>query len=202
MALHYRADAIVLSKENRGEADQLIFFLTQHLGIVRVHAVSSRKLTSKLRGGVGLFSSTAIEFVQGRGRKTLIEARTFEARGAVLWDLLKLRVGLRVTETVLALCHDQDPDMGMYALIQETLDAIGKASREHASLLYYAFFWKLIDILGYGPNNETIYPEIRHMVQYMRVCSMENVGSFPVSQRERALLNLACKRSFLSIPRY
>lgn len=200
MALHYRADAIILFKANRGEADQLISLLTQHMGIVRIHAISSRKLTSKLRGGMSLFSSTAIEFVQGR-RKTLVEARTLEAREAVLRDLSKLRVALRVAETVLALCHDQDPDIRIYVLVQETLNAIERTSRERIPLLYYAFFWKFMDVLGYGPDNETICPEIRQTVRHMRACGMEDVGNLSVSFKERALLNLACRESFLSIPR-
>src|SRR3972149_6509042 len=70
----YRTEGIVLSKNNFGEADQLISFYTAELGGVRAVAQGVRFLKSKLRYHLGELSYSKIAFVRGREYWRIIDA--------------------------------------------------------------------------------------------------------------------------------
>ncbi|MDP3982242.1 MAG: DNA repair protein RecO [bacterium] len=194
MVAHYRAESIVLAKENQGEADQTITFFARDIGMVRARAVSSRKLISKLRGGLLLFSSAHVEFVQGRMRKTLVEARTRKARNGIRQDFHRLRAAFRVSETVVALSYEHDTDGRVYDLLEETFNAMEAISLSRLSLLYYVFFWKFLHLLGYGPGLGA-----KEASERLQACDIKDLERLQVSLKERQQLNRACRASFLNI---
>lgn len=155
MNIRYRAQGIILDWEDRLEADRVFSVLTKEFGMVALWVVSCRKISSKLRGGMRPFSCSDIEFIQGRNRKTVTDARSVLAY-PLSGNLEGLRAAMRVVKTVKALVPKEDPDERVWTLVLDTLRAcVSVASAREARLVYYAFFWGLAERLGYGTLAET-----------------------------------------------
>jgi len=78
MAAQYRTRGFVLTKEDRGEADQVFSVFTEDFGKIKIKAKSIRKIKSKLRSGIDLFCFSEVKFIQGRTVKTLTDAVVIE----------------------------------------------------------------------------------------------------------------------------
>ena len=63
-----------MKKEDRGESDRFFTVYTKEFGKLDILGKSIRKISSKLRAGMGLFSLSEIEFIQGKALKTLTDA--------------------------------------------------------------------------------------------------------------------------------
>jgi hypothetical protein len=79
MATHYRTQGIILKTQDVGEADRVFTVFTKQFGKLRLRAVSERKITSKLRGGLELFYLSDIEFIQGYWNPTRFSGAVWNA---------------------------------------------------------------------------------------------------------------------------
>src|SRR3990172_1648761 len=100
MVPFYRTQGIILKKEDRGEADRVFTVFTKDFGKLKLRAVSERKISSKLRGGLELFYLSAIEFIQGKARKTITDALPLCRYPVLRADLERLRIMYRFAEIV------------------------------------------------------------------------------------------------------
>ena len=154
MARYYRTQGIVLEKEDRGEADRVFTVFTKDFGKLRLRAVSERKITSKLRGGLELFYLAEIEFVQGKTQKTVTDAWAIDQHILLRRDVNRLRVMHRLAEIVDDLVKGQEEDQRLWSLLSETvafLNRSGMKTREVRFVSYY-FLWNLFATLGYRPS--------------------------------------------------
>lgn len=70
------SNAIILKRINYGESDRIITLITPGFGKLRLMAKGVRKSTSKLAGGIELFSESNIMFIKGKGDiGTLVSTR-------------------------------------------------------------------------------------------------------------------------------
>ena len=74
MTLRYKTEGFVFKKEDNLDSNRIFSIFTKDFGKVEVLGRGIRKINSKLKGGIGLFSLSDIEFVQGKIRKTLTDA--------------------------------------------------------------------------------------------------------------------------------
>ena len=63
MVVYYRTQGIILRKQDADEADRVFTIFTKDFGKLKLRAVSERKITSKLRGGLELFYLSEMEFI-------------------------------------------------------------------------------------------------------------------------------------------
>lgn len=63
----YQTKAIIVRRIDYGEADRIVTFVTEGNGMVSALAKGVRKLSSKLAGGLELFSISNVTFLKGRG---------------------------------------------------------------------------------------------------------------------------------------
>ena len=111
----------MLEKEDRGEADRVFTVFTKDFGKLRLRAVSERKITSKLRGGLELFYLAEIEFVQGKTQKTVTDAWAIDQHILLRRDVNRLRVMHRLAEIVDDLVKGQEEDQRLWSLLSETV---------------------------------------------------------------------------------
>ena len=130
---HYRTKGVFVGKENKGEADQLFTVFTQDFGKIQVLGKSIRKITSKLRSGADLFFFSELEFIQGRGYKTLTDSMLIK----------KLRPDSRITQ-VFSLVPEHERDDRIWKLLFSAFT--------ESNLAYYWFFWNTVSLLGYAPE--------------------------------------------------
>lgn len=158
MSSYFRTQGIVLSKEDRGEADRMFTVFTKDFGNVRLRAVSERKITSKLRGGLELFYCSEIAFVQGKTHKTITDAVLLESFPKLRADLASMRLMNRVAEIAGEILKGQEPDQRVWNLLQDTLWLFNRSSLNawQRNLAAYYFLWNLLDIAGYSPSISSI----------------------------------------------
>ena len=154
MAVHYRSQGFFLKKSARGEADELFTIYTKDFGKLKIIGKAIRKITSKLRGGVGLFYLSDIEFIQGKTYKILTDALLIENFKDIRQNLLKLRIAHKIAELLNSLAAKEEKDEKAWELLNDVFQKLNNPQLPVVScqLLYYYFFWHLVSILGYRPN--------------------------------------------------
>lgn len=166
MALLYKTQAFVFKKEDRSEADRVFSVFTQDLGRVDVFGKGIRKISSKLRGGVEIFSFSDIEFVQGKRIKTLTDAVFLQKHNNVTEDPEKFLVAHSISNVLEHFIRGQELDKRIWDFLTDIflkLDDI----KTNNKFLYYYFFWNFMEILGHMPElsccavcRQTLKPEV------------------------------------------
>lgn len=154
MSLHYRTQGVILSKKDRGEADQIFTIFTKDFGKIEVLGKGIRKIVSKLRSSICDFYLSEIEFVQGKNYKILTDALLIEKFGEIRKVLLKLKIILKISRVLDVLVEKEEPDERIWELLIEILKRLKNSPILVLKLylIYHYFFWNLISILGYKPQ--------------------------------------------------
>lgn len=150
MFVHYRSLGIILKKEDRGEANQVLTILTKDFGKLKILGKAIRKIKSKLRAGTRIFSLAEIEFIQGKTHKTLTDALLVDDFPKIRKDLNKLRIASEITEVFDNLVKGQEADKKVWNLILETLKRLNDCAS--CELIYHYFLWNFLSVLGYEPE--------------------------------------------------
>lgn len=154
MFVHYRSQAFVLKKVDRSEADQLFTVFSEDFGKLRILGKAIRKIKSKLRAGVPLFSLSEIEFIQGKTYKILTDAILIESFENIKKDLARLKVVSEIAEIFDQLIKAPEKDEKIWHLLEATFKNLNDYSllTTHYPLLHYYFLWQLLSVLGYSPQ--------------------------------------------------
>jgi len=169
MFIHYRTRGFIIKKNDRGEASQVFTVFTEDFGKLKFLAKAVRKIKSKLRGGLKLFSLSEIEFIQGKAYKTLTDTKTRENFDKIPKSLIRLKIAYKIAEVSDKLLREEEKDQQIWNLFSETFQRLNSGSRlpylPHQILagglpdrqasgftIYYYFFWNLIDLIGYRPS--------------------------------------------------
>lgn len=154
MFIHYRTRGFVLKKINRGEADQLFTIYTEDFGKLEILGKAIRKIKSKLRSGLEPFYLSEIEFIQGKGYKTLTDVVLIEKFGNIRRNLKRLKAAYRISDVLDDLIRNQEPDEKIWQLLAEVFEKLNSLKIENCKLeiVYYYFFWNFLSLLGYQPQ--------------------------------------------------
>jgi len=171
MAQHYRTQGIILRKQDMGEADRVFTVFTKDFGKLKLRAVSERKITSKLRGGLELFYLAEIEFIQGKTHKTIIDAFPLCSYPVLHSNLGRLRVMARFGEIADELIGGQESDEKIWNLLKETLLVLDRSVLKASALktLAYYFLWNLLAYAGYGPSLIQIASQDRKIAELIEI---------------------------------
>ena len=139
-----KTDAIVLRRTNYGEADRIITLLTRDYGKIRVMARGVRKSSSKMAGGIELFSECQVSFIKGKGEiDTLVSTRLKKYYGDIITDLPRTQVGYDLLMMMQSATED-DLEQDYYSLL-----ATGFANLEEVKLdPLLTRVWFVVQLLG------------------------------------------------------
>lgn len=154
MFLKERAEAIVLWREDWGEADRRIILLTDRWGKIKATARGEKKLLSKLRGGLGLFGWSEIELVSGRSYPRLTAARPRTVFPGLGEDWRKFVVARKMMSDIEQLMPWHLADESAWLLSLGGLQALHSLNGRYQRLYYY-FLWTLVFSWGYQVNLES-----------------------------------------------
>lgn len=148
----FHSEAIVLRARTVGENDLLVDFLTPGLGRLTGFARHGRK--SRKRFGTVLES---LNWVRLRGRDagglvSLSEASLLRPWMRMDASLPLLTAGFHVIELVRQFAPERNPDVRVFGLLLECLEALDTAASGDVSALLARFEYRLLDSSGYGPN--------------------------------------------------
>lgn len=151
---HQQATGIILSRTDYGEADRILTILTPDHGKLRLLARGVRKVKSKLAGGIELFSTSDITFIQGRGEMgTLISTRLIKHYGHIIDDIDRVQLGYELIKTLNRATEDH-PEPEYYSLLDQAFAALDDKAID-LSLIRLWFEAHLLMTAGHSPNLRT-----------------------------------------------
>lgn len=160
MTLHYRTRGFVFKKEERKESDRNFTVFTKDFGRLEITAKAIRKINSKLRAGIDIFSLSEIEFIQGKNSKTLTDAVAVKKFGSIIGDFRKIKIAFSISKLLDVFIKGQEKDNQIFDLISGAFDNLENLkignSLETGSwkleIFFYYFIWNFFSELGYRPE--------------------------------------------------
>jgi len=145
---------IILSRTDYGEADRIITILTPEQGKLRLMARGVRKAKSRLAGGIELFSTTDITYMNGRGEiGTLISARLIKYYSSIVQSIDRVQLGYELIKILHRATEDQ-PEAEYYDLLEQAFAALDTPIIS-VELIRLWFQAQLLRQAGHSPNLQT-----------------------------------------------
>lgn len=148
MFLKEKSNAIVLSRENYGEADQKVVLLTDCFGKISTIANGEKKMLSKLRAGLSLFSWSEVELVFGRNLPIITMARPRNCFINLSHNWQKFVIAQKMAQDINILIPRDLVENDIWLLSLGAFHALNSING-HYQRLYYYFLWTLLSVSGY-----------------------------------------------------
>lgn len=149
MAIHQRTEGIIIQRQDVREYDLVVTAYTKDFGKLKFSAISARKITSKLRGGLEPLCLSELEFIEGRSRLVVTDAVSQERYNGIRADLARLQIAFRILDSVDYLVQGQEADPRVWALLSETLSLLNSPESVSQNILAQ-FNPRFLALLGYG----------------------------------------------------
>jgi DNA repair protein RecO (recombination protein O) len=145
---------IILSRTDYGEADRIITVLTPDHGKLSMMARGVRRHKSKLAGGIELFSTSNITYMEGKGELgTLISSRLLKYYSNIVSDIERVQLGYELIKLLNKATEDH-PDSEYYELLEHAYAALDDKTID-LELIRGWFHAQLLRMAGHSPNLRT-----------------------------------------------
>ena len=182
MFTDYKAKAIVLEQEARGEADKRFTLFSKEFGRIEVVGKSIRKIDSKLKGGITLFSLCNVEFIQGRHYKILTFSRTEKEFADIKGSLNKLKIAYQIQEIANKLIVEPEKDLRLWDFILATFTHLNQLLITDCELqAFYHFF--LVEI--------SFHTNLYNILKCLILILLNEIRNFP-----KFFFTILLKRAF------
>ena len=148
----YKTSGVVLRQYPLGEADRIVSILTPDLGKVRAVAKGVRRPNGRLRGHLDLTNIVDFAAAHGRNLDVITEAVLRNDHPGSREDLSRLSHSIYVCEVADLFSQERSPSRELYALVTETLEALGKVSDPWFLGRWYE--QRVLDVTGFRPQLE------------------------------------------------
>jgi DNA repair protein RecO (recombination protein O) len=146
----YRTEAIILRRQDFGEADRLLTLYARDRGKVRVIAKGARKPQSRKTGHVELFMRTRFLIAEGRNLDIITQAEMVEAYPALREDLVRTTYASYAVELLDRFTPDEDKNPQLYDLLAEALGWFAVTRQPLLAARFYELH--LLQLAGYQPQ--------------------------------------------------
>lgn len=147
MEQYQNVSGMVLRSRDYKEADQLLTVYTKEQGKIMVQAKGVKKTTSKLRGGILLFSQTELVLTHGKGFPLVTGAATVSAFATLRSDFTRMTYASFAAELLDQVVADGQPDEQLFLLILQTFQLLEYID-PWLALCYLQV--QLLELQGYG----------------------------------------------------
>lgn len=154
MSLKKRTEGIVFKKRERLENDILFSTFTKDFGRLEILGKGIRKMSSKLKSQIDLFSLVEIEFVEGKEYKILTDSLKIFSLDNLKKNFLALKIGLKICEILDLFLKEEEKEERVWNLLLKTFLFLNKKwqPKNQYHLSFFWFFWNFIVALGiYAP---------------------------------------------------
>ena len=168
MTTYYKSRAVVFGKKDANEADRFFSVFTDNFGRLNILAKAIRKITSKLRGGIDVFSIVDIEFIQGKNRKTLTDAVLIERFSNISKNLEKFKFANEIGEILDNFIKGEEKDEKIFALVKEVFSKLNDNATDikKGAAIYQYFLWNALSLMGYRSEVEKCVSCLNKLTPY------------------------------------
>jgi DNA repair protein RecO (recombination protein O) len=146
----YRTDAVVLRRQDFGEADRLLLLLTPRHGKFRAIAKGARKPIARKAGHVELFSLVDMLIARGRELHVVVQAETKEPFLPLREDLVRAAYANHVVELLDRFTAEQDTSQAEFDLLVNALGWLCSEIDPRLVARYYEV--ALLGVAGFAPT--------------------------------------------------
>ena len=146
----YATEAIVMRRDDYGEADRLVTLLTPAHGKLRALAKGARKLTSRKAGHIELFTRTQLLLARGRTFDLITQAELIESHRPLREDVQRGALAHYLCELTDRFAPEGSDAAALYQLLIEGLGRLCGAADPR--LVARHFELRLLDLEGYRPE--------------------------------------------------
>lgn len=155
MKLHaYTSEGIILGRINYGEADRIISLFSKDKGRSSLMAKGVRRLKSRKRGHIEMFSKIKYQASVGHGIDLMTEAEVVDDFKDIRKSLKKISLAYYFMEVVGKITHEGEGNLGVYELLENSLERL--KGTIHLKDLRLEFINNLLILLGYWPENKAL----------------------------------------------
>lgn len=149
-----RTRAIVLGNLTFGEADLIVTYLTEELGLLRAFAKSSRKTGSRFGSSLEPFCLVRVSLFgkEGTGLLRITGSDIIEAFQEIRDDLRKVSALVPVLKLTERLLPEKEPDRRSFSLLLFTLRHVRDREHEVSILLSLFYIVRFLHIHGFSPK--------------------------------------------------
>ena len=148
----YSSEGIVLARRNYSEADRILVIYSKNYGKISLIAKGVRRLNSRKRGHLEVFSHIKFSAAKGKNLDILTEAEIIDFFPKVREDLKKVAVAYYLMEVVGRTTRDDEPNTEVFSIILEYLKRLKKEGKLRK--LRLDFILKILTDLGFWPKGK------------------------------------------------
>jgi DNA repair protein RecO (recombination protein O) len=146
----YRTEAVVLRRQDLGEADRLLTIYSLDRGKLRVVAKGARRPSSRKAGHLELFTRVKLLLARGRELDIITQAEAIETYSGLQEDLIRFGQASYAIELLDRFTVDREENQTLYRLLINTLKRLISREDPTATMLFYEL--RLLDNVGYRPE--------------------------------------------------
>lgn len=150
----YSSEGIVLSRKNYGEADRILIVISKDFGKLSLLAKGIRKIKSKKRGHLEIFSKVKFSAINGHGMDIMIEAQTLNDYAGVRVNLNKISLAYYFCEVVNKITHEDQQQSLVFRLLSLALEELEQTTK--LKELRMKFIYDLLTNMGYWPEDKKL----------------------------------------------
>lgn len=151
---NYSTKGLVLAKRDYSEADKILIIFTRDFGKVSTIAKGVKKLKSRKRGHLEIFSHIKFSAAKGRGLDIITEAETINNFQKIRKNLKKASVAYFFVEAVGRTIREGEKNENVYDLLLDYLQKLETETK--LKNLRNNFTQELLVMLGFWPKDRTI----------------------------------------------
>lgn len=150
----FRAEAVVLSHQDWGEADRLVTLYTRQHGKLRAVAKGARKPHSRKGGHLQPFTHVALQLARARGPFIITQVDTIDAYLPIGENLTLTGQASYLVELLQRFSYDEEEaNSTIFRLLLESLTRLSGGDDPWLVVRYYEM--RLLDHLGFRPQLQT-----------------------------------------------
>lgn len=146
----YSTEAIVLSRQDLGEADRILTLFTPNHGKISVIAKGSRRTKSRSGPHLDVLSRSMIELAKGRDLDVVTSAQNIDIHMLLRTDLDAFCAASYLAELVRHLLQEHQEQPAVYDLLKRSLAVVNDGVDPWLVMRFFEF--GLLALLGYKPE--------------------------------------------------
>lgn len=146
----YRTEAVVMHRQDLGEADRLLSVYSQDHGKLRLVAKGARRPRSRKAGHLEPFTRVQLQLARGRDLDIITQAEAIDTYPGLRDDLVRLGQAAYVIELMDRFTVEREVNQALYRLLINTLERLIEGVEPAIVLRHYEL--RLLDQVGYRPE--------------------------------------------------
>ncbi len=169
--MELKTEGMVLKRFKQGESDDVTIIYTRELGKVMVNSKSTRKMESRLRTALELFSLNKYHLVKSKKDSKyfrLIQAEPVKMFESIRMSLRKIGFAYLVVELLHKFTELEDPHSDMFDIAKGIMELVESGKYSNVENIESYFKLRVLKMAGFDINVDDNYLKENHVTKEMK----------------------------------